>query len=314
MHRICLLPFAALLCAAPPPAGRLNGGAVFPGSRDTAAWGTGVFLNGKPVQSGWFGRGGCVADWNRDQRPDLILNELDPGAPDGSTGRMVALLAPLWQRELIDTGASFRDCLDTTLHGRPGLLATHLQTQLRFYERTASGKPAYREVYSIYTPSAQSGLVRADVDGDGNPDILHGNYWLRAPARWEDGWRLFALNTWFYQPRSAMVRIVALPLGGRLAAVEAESEASPARFAWFALPANPRDEWIQHDIAVPGGLHHPQVLVQGDAPGTVVAGEDNGPGSRLLRINLTTGEVRELARSSGYLAAGPGGTPAVVRK
>lgn len=314
MHRICLLPFAAFFGLAPGLFAQLQGGAVFPGSQLTAAWGNGVFLKGELIHPGHFGRGGCVADWNRDHRPDLILNELDPGAPGGSMGRMVALLAPGWRRELIDTGASFRDCLDTTLHGRPGLLVTHLHTQLRFYERSATGKSTYREIYSIYTPSAQSGLVRADVDGDGRPDILHGNYWLRAPARWEDGWRLFALNTWFYQPRSAMVRIVALPMHGRLAAVEAESEASPARFAWFEKPADPRAEWFQHDIKVPGGLHRPQVLVHGGAPETVVAGEDNGPGSRLLRVNLVTGEVRVLSRSNGYLAAGPGGTPAVVRR
>lgn len=328
MHRICLLPLLGLpLLAQVHPMASLRGGAVARAEGGSArprafAWGDGVFLDGRPIAAGRYGRGGCLADWNEDGRLDLILNELPPERPDGSTGALVALLAPGWRRELIDTGASFRDCLGLTLFGRRGLLVTHLQMQLRFYERSAraaaGSAPRYREIYSIYTPSAQSGLALADIDGDGRSDILHGNYWLRAPERFDLGWRLFALNTWFDQPRSAMLRILTTQVHGKLVAVEAESEASPARFAWFAMPADPRQQWIGHEIVVPGGLHRPQVLVETGTPGVVVVGEDNGPGSRLLRVTLPAAggaaTVVEIGRSPGYLAAGPGGTPAVVRK
>ncbi|MBN8732678.1 MAG: hypothetical protein J0L64_19200 [Acidobacteria bacterium] len=325
MHRICLLPVLVLpLLGQQGTAPGLRGGAVAPAEASSGgprafAWGRGVLLDGRPIASGNYGRGGCLADWDQDGRLDLILNELPADRPDGSTGSLVALLAPGWRRELIDTGAAFRDCLSVTLFGRHGLLVTHLQMQLRFYERSPAQTPHYRELYSIYTPSAQSGLALADIDGDGRTDILHGNYWLRSPESFELGWRLFALNMWFEEPRSAMLRIVTTQVNGKLVAVEAESEASPARFAWFEMPADPRQQWMRHDIAIPGGLHRPQVLAGTDTPGVLVVGEDNGPGSRLLRVTLPAGAgasatVVEIGRSPGYLAAGAGGTAVVVRR
>jgi len=296
------------------------GAAIPPQAGAAAVWGDGVFLEGERLASGYFGRGGCFADWNSDGQQDLILNEISRGEPEAALGKMVALLAPDWRPETIDTGASFRDCLGTELLGRRGVLVTHRQMQLRFYERVTEGRlgiesraPKYREIYSIYTSSAQSGLAQADIDGDGRLDLLHGNYWLRAPSRFELGWRLFALNTWFDTPRSAMVRIAVSRLDGKLAVVEAESEASPARFAWFEAPADPRQLWTQHAIAIEGGLHRPQVLVS-EGHGTVLVGEDNGPGSRLLRVQLRQGTVEEIGRSNGYLAVAPGGVTAAVRK
>ncbi|MEP7365869.1 MAG: hypothetical protein ABI972_21655 [Acidobacteriota bacterium] len=296
-----------------PVLAQVRGGTVFRGSGELASWGDGVSVGGKRVAEGFFSRGGCVADWNGDGRADLILNEIARGEADGALGKMVALIAPDWRYELIDTGASFRDCLGMELYGRRGVLVTHRQMQLRFYERVPAAKASYSEIYSIYTSSAQSGLAQADVDGDGRADLLHGNYWLKAPEKFELGWRLFALHTWFDTPRSAMVRIVTAHVKGKLVVVEAESEASPARFAWFEAPADPKQLWERHDIVIEGGLHKPQVLVRaGD--GAVVVGEDNGPGSRLLKVTLTTGAVEKLSESNGYLAAGPGGAAVVVRR
>ncbi len=52
------------------------------------------------------------------------------------------------------------------------------------------------ELYTIYTPSTEGGLVISDIDGDGLPDLLCGNYWMKSPTAFELPWREFAIDTW----------------------------------------------------------------------------------------------------------------------
>lgn len=283
--RIC----TALLLAALAEGAAIEGGARFGGGA-IAYWGDGVRVSGRLIAQGRYGQGGCVADWDGDGAEDLIVQ------PVGKEGRrMVALLAPEWREEPIDGDALFRDCLAATLHGRAGVLVTHRQMQLRFYERGRG----YRELYSIYTASAQSGLLLADLDGDGREELLHGDYWLRAPESFELPWRLFALQTWFDAPRGAMVRIALAKRRAREVVVEAESEAAPARFSWFERPEDIEQLWAERRIAVAGGLRRPQALAAEGA--WVLAGEDAGAGSRLTAVNLETGETRVAGRSEGFL-------------
>lgn len=287
--RFCLGLLAALAWA-----GGIEGGARLADGR-VAVWGDGFHVSEKSVARGEFARGGCVADWNGDGLPDLIVQRRSAELND-----MVAFVAPAWVEERIDGGADFRDCLGAELFGRRGVLVTHRQAQVRFYERGRG----YREIYSIYTASAQSGLKLHDVDGDSRVDILHGSYWLRAPERFELGWRLFALQTWFDTARGSMVRIAVVGLGGRDVVVEAESEASPARFAWFERLSDAEQLWLERKIEVAGGLRQPQCLSALDE-GWVVAGEDAGAGSRLIAIDIRGGTQRVVARSEGFLEVWP---------
>jgi hypothetical protein len=84
-----------------------------------------------------------------------------------------------------------------------GVLIPHRHLQLRFYSRSAPPK----ELYSIYTPSKQGGLIAHDLDGDGRTDLLWGNYWLRHPDTSDGHWRLFAINTYFELEDSALARL-----------------------------------------------------------------------------------------------------------
>lgn len=237
---------------------------------------------GQASTSGRFGAGGCLIDVNQDGTPDPVLFQLPER--EGKLGTMVWLASPDYEVNLIDTDAEFSDCLSTTLFGEPGVLLLHRHAQVRFYKIPAEPKKRwpYRELYSIYTPSAQGGLLRADVDSDGREDILAGNYWLRSPAHAEDSWRLFPINNWWNGPQTAMLRLGwAKPM-----ALAAERQGDPARVSWFLPSKDPAALWTEAPITAVPPIRKPEALVvadlNDDGRPEVVIGENAGAGSRLL--------------------------------
>ena len=84
---------------------------------------------------------------------------------------------------MIAAGVETRDILAVTLLGHRGVLVVHKQMQVRFYEipRDPTQPWPAQDLYSFYTPSREGGLGLADIDGDGLPDILCGNDWIRSP-------------------------------------------------------------------------------------------------------------------------------------
>lgn len=255
------------------------------------------------------GPAGAFIDINNDGLDDLVLVE---------SGRLVWRAAPSWKQAVIASEIETPDLLPITLFGRRGVLTVQKYAQVRFYEVPAeiSGQWQEYDIYSIYTPSRQAGLLPADVDGDGRPDILCGNYWIRSPERFELPWRLFAINGYSETPASATLRLAMAD--GRLAV--SQGEMPGARLALFEKPADPRKPWRERRLDGTLKLEKPRALAAGDFDGDgradIVAGENGGVDSRLLFFGSADNfKPREIGRGGpmhtafaldgGILTVGP---------
>lgn len=183
----------------------------------------------------------------------------------------------------IDTRAAVVDMAEMEIFGRRGLMVIHHGMQLRFYQAPEGNEDRwpYSEIYSFYTASEQGGLIQHDVDGDGRPDLICGNYWVQAPASFDLHWQLYAINLFHEHPLAASARLAWVK--NRL--LWLESKRPKSRAVWFTPPDDPQRQWIPEPLGMQ--LHYPRALLVKD--GTVWIGESNGSESRLLE--WPTGKV-----------------------
>jgi hypothetical protein len=266
---------------------RIAGGALK--GNTLAAWGDRLRWWSLPMGKstvvgppGPFAEGGAILDVDRDGRPDIVVNESSPGRA------LIWLHAPGWTRRVIDRGVDTADILPAVLFGRRGILVVHLRAQVRFYEIPPHPEDRWpmTEIYSFYTPADQGGLLLADIDCDGRPDIVCGNYWIRSPESFDLPWRLFAIELWNEQPYSAMLRLAFL---GPRQLVATEREMSHARFSRFGKPADPKQLWKERPIADSLALDHPAGLdvadFDGDGRPDIAVGEQGGAGRLIIFRN-----------------------------
>lgn len=207
------------------------------------------YTRSETICAGSFGPAGCVGDFDGDGRPDIAVIE---------DGTLVWFRAPEWTRHAIGGGLETDEVVPARLHGRTGILLVHRRNQVRFYWPHADPARPWqsRDIYSFYSPSDQGGLLVTDVDSDGRPDIVCGNYWIRSPHEFDLPWRLFAINTWSEESLSGMARFA---LAGR-SLIACQAAMAPARLARFGKPADPREMWKEQRLdgslalACPGAL------------------------------------------------------------
>ena len=266
-----------------------------------------------------FSEGGCLLDVDGDGRADIVVNESGPEA--ALVWFRAAGRGPLGVRHVIDTGIDAPDIVPATLFGRRGILLIQKHIQVRFYEIPSDPTTRWlpQDVYSFYSPSQQGGLRMADIDGDGRPDILAGNYWIRAPESFELPWRLYAIEPWNETPLSAMLRLIYAPLSGaapELLIVQREMQA--ARLARFEKPADPRQLWTGHridgtdggiggvpDLAQPNSLDvadfdgdgRPDILVAEKAGAARLMVLHNEGGGRFTPVIIAQGRPIQFARA-----------------
>jgi hypothetical protein len=230
------------------------------------------------TQTGSFASGGC---WTPSF--GLILEESE-------SHRLTA-----GGRE-IDTNIALSDCLEATLHGRKGILLIHRNAQLRFYEPSNEVRWPYTEIYSIYTASAQTGLLVEDIDGDGRVDIYCGNYWVRNPAEFELPWRIFAIQPYYQEPLSSSLRLVRA-FGGLVAA---QREFDAPMFSLFKTPTPATALWLERPLRAK--VRRPQALIA--VQRGIVVGEDAGKASKLLWIRHPRDPGQVIGRPGEGILAG----------
>jgi hypothetical protein len=121
----------------------------------------------------------------------------------------------------------------------------------------------------IYRDMKFEGLAVADIDGDGEVEILVGPGYFKRPEKPDDTWERFSIVEGWSSPR---VQVADINGDGKLEVIIAEAETKPARLAWFEPP-----EWKMHLLR--DDLSHAHSLeiadVNGDGTPDIFVGEMN---------------------------------------
>lgn len=189
------------------------------------------------VANGEFTTDGKVADLNGDGRLDIIVGDEKSELTwfeNHDNGQR-------WETHRIG-GGYVHDIEVTNLDEDEEVeVVTCDKKELVLWNRDGSGRWLRRTLLA----SSGEGIALADLDADGDGDVVFGASWLEN-TRGADGWPRHTIATGW--PADTRVRVRDMNADGRLDVVLSASE-GPGTVSWFAAPPLKEAPWEEHRIS-----------------------------------------------------------------